>query len=259
MGLFDMFKKKTCSICGGEIGLFGNRKLEDGNMCKECAGKLSPWFSDRRNSTIEEINGQLEYREENKKEVAAFHVTRTIGEEMKVLLDEDAQKFMVTDANDIMEANPDVLSFAQVTGCNLDIEEDASEEMTEDKDGNSVSFNPPRYTYHYQISIKLHVNHQYFDEMEFYVNPSSIDTTPNGAVPALRKPNPKFNHEYKKYEAMAQEIVEVFEEARKQRRKNAEAEAVPKKSVICPSCGATTTPDAAGRCEYCGGAIDDGK
>ena len=49
MGLFGkLFEKKECSVCGGEIGLLGNRKLEDGNLCKDCAAKLSPWFSDRR-------------------------------------------------------------------------------------------------------------------------------------------------------------------------------------------------------------------
>ena len=48
MGLFD---KKYCDICGEKIGMLGNRKLEDGNLCKNCARKLSPWFSDRRNST----------------------------------------------------------------------------------------------------------------------------------------------------------------------------------------------------------------
>ena len=49
MGLFD---KKYCDICGEKIGLLGNRKLEDGNLCKECAAKLSPWFSERRSSGI---------------------------------------------------------------------------------------------------------------------------------------------------------------------------------------------------------------
>lgn len=30
MGLFGkLFDKKECAICGGEIGLLGNRKLED--------------------------------------------------------------------------------------------------------------------------------------------------------------------------------------------------------------------------------------
>ena len=62
MGLFD---KKYCDICGEKIGLLGNRKLENGNLCKNCAKKLSPWFSDRRNSTVDEIKAQLAYREEN--------------------------------------------------------------------------------------------------------------------------------------------------------------------------------------------------
>ena len=54
MGLFrNLFEKKICSVCGGEIGLLGNRKLEDGNLCKNCAKKLSPWFSDRRHSTVD--------------------------------------------------------------------------------------------------------------------------------------------------------------------------------------------------------------
>ena len=62
MGLFD---KKYCDICGEKIGLLGNRKLEDGNLCKDCARKLSPFFSERRNSTVEDIKRQLAYRAES--------------------------------------------------------------------------------------------------------------------------------------------------------------------------------------------------
>ena len=36
MGLFD---KKICDICGEKIGLLGNRKLDDGNLCKDCDEK----------------------------------------------------------------------------------------------------------------------------------------------------------------------------------------------------------------------------
>lgn len=257
MGLFDFFQKKNCSVCGGESGLLGNRKLEDGNLCKHCAAKLSPWFSNRRNSTVAEIQAQLAYREENRKAVAAFRITRTIGEDMRVLLDEDAKLFMVTDERNLEEANPDVLEFAQVTGCKLDIEEEADEEMTEDKEGNSVSYNPPRFTYHYDFHVTVHVNHPYFSEMEFSLNSSQVDTTPNGAVTAMRKPNPRLNQEYRQYETMGREIVKVFEDDRKRRRKAAELAAKPKAAVVCPNCGATTTPDASGRCEYCGGAVDD--
>ena len=38
MGLFD---KKYCDVCGAKIGFLGNRKLEDGNLCKDCAGKTA--------------------------------------------------------------------------------------------------------------------------------------------------------------------------------------------------------------------------
>ena len=55
MGLFD---KKICDICGEKIGLLGNRKLDDGNLCKDCAKKLSPWFEERRHSTVEDIKKQ---------------------------------------------------------------------------------------------------------------------------------------------------------------------------------------------------------
>lgn len=75
----------------------GNRKLEDGNLCKTCARKLSPWFDDRRHSTVEQIEEQLAYREENRKKLAEFHVTRSFGESRRVLLDEDAGLFLVTD------------------------------------------------------------------------------------------------------------------------------------------------------------------
>ena len=44
MGLFDVFKKKDCEICGKEVGMFGYKKLKDGEICKDCVKLLSPWF-----------------------------------------------------------------------------------------------------------------------------------------------------------------------------------------------------------------------
>ena len=60
MGLFDVFKKKDCEICGKEVGMFGYKKLEDGEICKDCVKLLSPWFDDRRHSTVAQIKQQLE-------------------------------------------------------------------------------------------------------------------------------------------------------------------------------------------------------
>ena len=45
MGFFDkMFEKKECAICGTELGLLGKTKINEGYLCKECVGKLSPFF-----------------------------------------------------------------------------------------------------------------------------------------------------------------------------------------------------------------------
>ena len=81
MGIFE---KKNCDICGEKIGMLGNRKLEDGNLCKDCAKKLSPFFSERRNSTVEEIRRQLESREENRRLLESFHPTQSLGTHTKV-------------------------------------------------------------------------------------------------------------------------------------------------------------------------------
>ena len=253
MGLFD---KKYCSICGEKIGLLGNRKLEDGNLCKNCSAKLSPWFSDRRSSTVEEIREQLAYREENRNAVAALHVTRSYGEDTKVLIDEDAGKFIVTRARNYTDANPDVIDFSQVTGVDLDIDEERSEEYTTDKENKRVSYNPPRYTFSYDFYVVIRVNHRYFDEMRFKLNSSSVETTPSGGVPLVRKPNPILNHDYKEYAAMGQEIKNTLTEARQRVRDEAAAAAAPNMAVTCPFCGATTMPDANGCCEYCGGALN---
>lgn len=258
MGLFGkLFEKKVCAFCGGEIGLLGNRKLEDGNMCKNCASKLSPFFSDRRNSTVAEIGEQLEYREANKDAVAAFHTTLSLGNSTKILFDEDAGKFIVTSERKLMEENPDVLDFSMVTGVDVDIDEECDEEMTEDKEGNEVSYKPPRYNYSYDFCVTIRVNHPYFDEIRFQLNDSSIVTTENsGAVIAVRKPDPQRNMEYRECLEMGNEIKEILTTGRRKVREEAAAAAAPKTAVKCPFCGASTIPDNSGCCEYCGAALN---
>ena len=173
MGLFD---KKYCDVCGNKIGLLGNRKLADGNLCKECAKKLSPLFSERRNSTVEEIKEQLNYREENKNAVAAFNVTRSLGNSTKVLLDDNAGKFIVTRDEDFKDSNPDVIDLSQVTDCYVDIDEARTELEQTDSRGNQMSYSPPRYIYDYDFYVVIKINSPYFDEIKFRLNKFSIET-----------------------------------------------------------------------------------
>ncbi len=195
MGLFD---KKYCDICGAQIKLLGNKKLEDGNCCKECVSKLSPWFSDRRHSTVAEIKEQLAYREANKEEVAAFNVTRTIGDDTKVLIDEDQKKFIVTSSSKWRDCNPDVIPFSSVTGCNTRIDESKSEITTKGPDGHEVSCNPQRFSFDYDFYVTIHINNPFFDEINFRINSSSVEETVTMQNQAAntpgRAPHPGMNH-----------------------------------------------------------------
>ena len=125
---------------------------------------------------MEEIKEQLAYREANKEKVAAFHITRTLGEDTKVLLDEDAGLFMVTASRNLADANPDVLAFSDVTGCKLDIDERKTEIEYRDAEGKRQSFTPCRYAYSYNFYIVINVNNPYFNEIRFQLNDSAVGT-----------------------------------------------------------------------------------
>ena len=267
MGFFGkLFDKKVCSVCEGEIGLLGNRKLEDGNLCKECAGKLSPWFDDRRNSTVEQIKAQLEYREANKEKVAAFRVSRSFGDRTKVLLDEDAGVFMVTSETSpqrLAEVNPDVVAFSDVTGCELDIDDSYEELKREGKDGEEISYVPPRYRYDYNFYVKIYVSNPYFDDMRVKLNSSTVSIEYQNVSRGLSsglsgKFIPDRDAEYRKYKQMGEELKNCLMQVEEKQEKAvpAAAAAAPQQPVICPCCGAETMADSKGCCEYCGSALN---
>ena len=218
MGFFD---KKYCDVCGEKIGLLGNRKLEDGNLCKNCAKKLSPWFSNRRSSTVQEIKAQLAYREENRKKVAQFRVTKSFGEDMKVLIDETHLWFMVTRDASLTEANPDIIDFSALADCSMNVEEHRTEVTRTDKDGKRVSYVPPRYEFRYDFHILIRVNTPYFDEIKFRLNENDVRVISEmpgstGFFGGNRgvSIDPSYNVEYRKYMHMGEELCDALREIR---------------------------------------------
>ncbi len=264
MGLFD---KKYCDVCGDKIGLLGNRKLEDGNLCKNCAKKLSPWFEERRHSTVDEIRQQLQYREENRGRAAQFTVTRSMGEFTKVLLDERNHWLTVTSASDLAETNPDILDFDAITGCRMDIKEDRDELKRDGPDGKKVSYNPPRYEYSYVFYIIISVRSPYFDEMRFRLNSSAVEMTPmpaSGFAGTFQRTGSNFARggfdpmDYpscRKYYNMADEICQCVQQLRAQATAEAAAPAQSAPAApaagpwVCPGCGAQ---NGGKFCEFCG-------
>lgn len=214
MGLFD---KKFCDICGNKIGLLGNRKLEDGNSCKDCTKKLSPWFDERRHSTVAQIKEQLAYREDNRQAVAAFNTTRSFGESYQILyIDERTRKFLIAGSGSFKDNNPDVVDFSQVTSVNLDARDSRKELKQKDAQGNEISFNPPRYEHEYDFNVVIRVNHPWFDEMRFKLNRNKLVIQELGAV---RKGfmitqtvfDPHMSYEYQNYEKTVKEITDLLQ------------------------------------------------
>ena len=220
MGFFGkLFDKKECSICGGEIGLLGNRKLEDGHCCKECAKKLSPWFDDRRHSTVDQIKQQLAYREENREALALFRPTVAYGERYTLraeLVNGVPTRFVVERTDNYKEENADIINFRDVTSFDIDVNEHDRELKRRNSEGEMVSYNPPRYEYSYDFDAKIVVNHPYFDDIRFRLNKETLnlETIENRSRMGFGRMmggfDPTLYPEYRQYRKMCDELEELF-------------------------------------------------
>jgi len=194
MGLFD---KKYCDICGEKIGFLGNRKLEDGNLCKTCARKLSPFFTERRRSTVEQIRDQLAYRSENAEMLKNFQPWVSYGTDEKIYFNRECTQMIVTSADDWASANPDIIALDRVISVETHIEDNKEEIFRKDRDGNEKSYNPPRYQYAYEFHITFRIDSPWFDEITVDLN--------NG-----QRPESTEDAGYLEWQMRMQEIVSVI-------------------------------------------------
>ena len=193
MGLFE---KKFCDICGGKVGMLTFSKLEDGNVCANCKKKLSPFFTDRKKSTVSEIKAQIEYREQNRQNLDRFNVTRSFGRRTKIHIDDNQGKFVVSKKSDFREENADIIDISQVSNVRYDVEEHRSEIYRRTSDGQRISYNPPRYEESYEFTIQINVSSPYFNEIKF-------ELTDN-------RPDSRYTDAYRHYEQEANEIVNAL-------------------------------------------------
>ena len=271
MGLFGkLFEKKECSICGGEIGLLGNRKLEDGNCCKDCAQKLSPWFDDRRHSTVDQIKQQLNYREENRAALNTFRPTVAFGERYTLraeLVNGVPTRFVVERTDSYKEENADIISFRDVTSFNIDVQESKRELMYRNSKGDEVSYNPPRYEYSYDFYAQIHVNHPYFDEITFQFNRDSVDLETMERRPGFGSTRTSFDPtlypEYRQYRGKCEELEDLFRAGMQGMALKGFAPAVQPIVQAAPAPqpapGPTPAPSGPKFCQNCGAPADGGK
>lgn len=167
-----LFKKNLCTICGNKVGFFTSHTLDDGIVCKECFGKLSPFFVDDDSTSVADIKDQLAYREKNRMIVREFETTKMYGQDEHLFVDQSHHTFMIgtgkTD-QDVKSKNPDVIAFSSVKNMELKIEEEVHEELNGD-----MSYFPRRFILKYDFYIAFEIDSPYFSEARFKINDKKI-------------------------------------------------------------------------------------
>lgn len=185
MGLFS---KKECSICGEKIGMLSGMKLKDGDLCKECKKKLSPFFLDGKDSTVEEIKNQIAAREENYKQLDNLEINKIYGEFGVILIDEKNKKFVavadtsdslfgsqkeVKGIEDIKDKNPDIIDFKDIEDVEIKVMVTSREEK-QTIDGQQVSYDPPHFTYMIGYDIIIKLKHPYLRLMRISIKNGTV-------------------------------------------------------------------------------------
>ena len=184
-----LFKKEKCCLCGGKTGMF-DKKCESGKVCKECAGKMSPWFDDFKNSSAGALDAQRLGRECDLGAVQAkiYNFNKIFGEFGVILIDEKEKRFVafpstsnglfgnqrkVKSIDDVIDLGPDIIRFEQVEDFEIDITETSREEK-QTVNGQQVSYNPQHILYMETFTLRMKINHPYVKSIYIQLNDGAV-------------------------------------------------------------------------------------
>ena len=168
MALFNkLFTKERCCICGAEVGAMQRKRLTDGVICKECVQSCSPWFDDYKSSSISQLKTQWKMRDANRKVLEnSFAPSRRLGDYGAFIFDDANDQFVAfaqvpdevakdPSVEHLAKYNPDILKLGTIKSVDFRLEESEHEEKRVTKEGEKVSYDPPRYRYGYNWVITL--------------------------------------------------------------------------------------------------------
>ena len=148
-----MNNENVCCLCGEPLSRFGNKKIRDGVLCRNCIKAASPWLSDEdyEKLTLEAYKEHLAYREANLEKLKAFSAEKQVEGKYSLYLDEQKKEFVISKRKDYLKENADVVSFDDIK--EISIFEEPYED-TEDVD----------------ICFDMKLNNQQIDNIYFRVN-----------------------------------------------------------------------------------------
>lgn len=163
-----IFSKKDCSFCGAQSGLLSNRRLADGNICKDCRAQLSPFFDLTNKDTVANVAAQLEYRQRNLSELDYFQPSVMAGDRGKVFIDMNSGKFTFATERELREGNPDLFDLRGLHSCTFY----AKETIIRGDEDESDSFD-------YDFYLKVSVDHPFVRNFSYRYNGQSVSSRRN--------------------------------------------------------------------------------
>ncbi|MBQ1899725.1 MAG: DUF4428 domain-containing protein [Erysipelotrichaceae bacterium] len=111
-----MDNERLCSLCGEPLSRYGNKKIKDGVLCRNCIKPASPWLSDSdyEKMSVEDFRKHLEYRNENLKKLDVFKTDKKVEGKYTLYLDEADKRFLISKRKDYKKDNADVFDFDEI-------------------------------------------------------------------------------------------------------------------------------------------------
>ncbi|MBQ6477886.1 MAG: DUF4428 domain-containing protein [Erysipelotrichaceae bacterium] len=110
------YTEEVCSLCGERLTEFGNKKLKDGILCRNCVKKASSWLEDKdyESRTVEDIHKHLQYRKANLEKLDGFTTDKKVEGKYSLYIDEHASQFIFSKRKDLKKENADVIPFSAI-------------------------------------------------------------------------------------------------------------------------------------------------
>lgn len=275
MGIFNkFFEKKNCDVCGRPIDHFTNTKIRDGNCCKACISRLSPWFTNYKSANVKSIKDQITYRAQMQNNSHNFYPSVEFQCSCILQIDENNSQFVLK--RTYHDQNLDYINCKDITNCDIDIKEHREEIKFMDSNDEIRSFTPSYYAYSYDIFIEIYTNIFYIPFIRFKVNPEIIkkhdddvvDYSQDGLWNKIKdkintersfngktsnKDEVLFSPEYIKYSGYANDIRNIL---LFQKNANIRDEWYKNSLVSCPWCD-SQVPGNIRFCDRCGGALNE--
>ena len=112
-----MDNEKTCSLCGQPLSRYGNKKILDGVLCRNCIKAASSWLSDEDylKLSLDDYRKHLEYREKNREKLDAFEADKSVDGKYSLYLDSKDQEFLISKRKDYKKDNADVIDLDDIS------------------------------------------------------------------------------------------------------------------------------------------------